>query len=189
MESLIIVLALLALGIIVVVCFIVWRDHLELKLKQIVNEIARVEKLVSEIYQVKEEIGKMLATAQEHTDSVVSQVEGQVKQVKNSMAHLEQRLHVVGLGGEKRNLKKERERNQSTRNKGKTKGNRDLKQKDRVGSKLVKGEPIKINDGEKYVKLYELANKGLSTQEIAQQLNLGHDEVELVLELKGKRFS
>ncbi len=187
MEPLIIILGMLTLGVIALVSLVVWRDRRELKLSQITKNISEFEKTVKEIQQIKEEMEKMLAVARKHTDLAVSQVEGQVKQVKNSVAHLEQRLHIVSSGGEKRNLS--RERYPKSQGKGKSRGNsREPKQKEQP-SKSKKDELVKINDGEKYAKLYELADRGLSPQEIAQQLNLGYDEVELVLELKGKRLS
>ncbi|MDH7576732.1 MAG: hypothetical protein QHH75_02695 [Bacillota bacterium] len=190
MEQLIIILGILTLCIIALVFLTVWRDRRELKLNQITKEISRFEESLKEIYQIKEEIEKMLTAARKHTDLAVSQVEGQVKQVRNSVAHLEQRLHVVSSSAEKRNISKEREKNQRPQGKGKPRGNgRELKQKDQTPSKSGKEEFVKINDGEKYAKLYELADRGLSPQEIAQQLNLGYDEVELVLGLKGKRLS
>ncbi len=187
LKLLIITLGILTVCIIAMVSLVIWRDRRELRLNQITREISRFEESIKEIYQIKEEIEKMLTAARKHTDLAVSQVEGQVKQVRNSVAHLEQRLHVVGLSGEKRNIAKEREKSQRSQGKGKPRGNsRELKQKE---NRSGKEEPVKINDGEKYAKLYELADQGLSPQEIAQRLNLGYDEVELVLELKGKRLS
>ncbi len=171
MEVLVGLLSLLVVGVAALVCLVVWRDRRELKISQ-------VEELAAEVRKMKEEMEKMLAAARRHTDLAVSQVEGQVKQVRNSVAHLEQRLHVVGLaGGEKRNPGREKAEARNRTRKNTHREQREARQK----------EPVKINDGEKYAKLYELAEQGLSTQEIAQQLNLGQDEVELVLELKGKR--
>ncbi|MGB9793362.1 MAG: hypothetical protein ACPLTR_12445, partial [Thermacetogeniaceae bacterium] len=53
----------------------------------------------------------------------------------------------------------------------------------------IRGEVIRINDGEKYARIYELAEKGMNSQEIAKKLNLSTDEVELALELKGRKLS
>lgn len=163
-------LSLLIVGVAALVCLVIWRDRREIR-------VAQVEELAAEVRRMKEEMEKILAAARRHTDLAVSQVEGQVRQVRNSVANLEQRLHVVGLS-ERRGVGRDKPeaRNKNNR-KGKNREQREVRQK----------EPVKINDGEKYAKLYELAEQGLSTQEIAQQLNLGQDEVELVLELKGKR--
>lgn len=188
MESLVIVLILLTIGIIMLVSIIVWRDRRELKLRQIINEIVKVEEAVREVYKIKEEMENMLAAVRKHTDFAVSQVEGQMKQVKNSVANLEQRLHLVTGNGEKKESVKEKGGKSQTRNKSRT-NNREVRQRVVSSSESTKPDMVKINDGEKYSKLYELAEKGLSTQEIAQQLNLGQDEVELVLELKGKKLS
>jgi paraquat-inducible protein B len=184
MTSLVVVLAVLTLAVCALVFLVVWRDRRELKFNEMETRLARVEELIGEAQKLKDEIEKMLTAARKQTDFVVSQVEGQVKQVKNSVASLEQQLHLVGQSGEKRS------KNQGPRNKSKAKGNKEAKQqKAQSGSKGLREEPVKINDGERYAKLYELAEQGLSTQEIARQLNMGHDEVELVLELKRKRLS
>ncbi|HHW40369.1 MAG TPA: hypothetical protein GXX19_04325 [Syntrophomonadaceae bacterium] len=184
MEVLIIVLGLLTTGIIALVSLIVWRDRRELKLKQIAIEINRVEEILNNFYQNKQEFDKMLDSAKRYTDNAISQVEGQIKQIKNTLTHIEQRLPLVSLSGDKKETGRERERNHKTQGKGKSRGSRDPKHQSQKT-----GEIIKINDGEKYARIYEMAEKGLNTQEIAQKLNLGHDEVELVLELKGKKLS
>jgi len=185
MEVLIIVLGLLTIGIIALVSLIVWRDRRELKLKQIAREINRVEEILNDFYQNKQELEKMLDSAKRYTDTAISQVEGQIKQIKNTLVHIEQRLSLlVGLSGDKRETGRERERNHKIQGKGKSRSSRDTKHQSQKT-----GEVIKINDGEKYARIYEMAERGLNTQEIAQKLNLGHDEVELVLELKGKKLS
>lgn len=183
MEALIIVLGLLTLGIITLVTLVVWRDRRELKLKQISLEIKQVEDILNDFYNNKQEFDKILESTKRYTDAAVSQLEGQIMQIKNTLTHLEQRLPLVGLSGEKKETGKNRERNHKSQSKGRSRGNRDAKHQSQ------KGEVIKINDGEKYAQICEMAEKGMNTHEIAQKLNLGCDEVELVLELKGKKLS
>lgn len=182
MEALVRVLELLTLGIIVLVALIVWRDRRELKLRQISLEIKRVEDILSNFYQNKQELDKITESAKRYTDAAISQLEGQVMQIKNALTHLEQRLTHLNTSPDKKETK-ERNKNHKAQSKGKSRGNREAKHQGQ------KEEVIRINDGEKYARIYELAEKGMSLQEIAKKLNLSSDEVELALELKGKKLS
>lgn len=182
MEALVRVLELLTVCIIVLVALIVWRDRRELKLKQISLEIKRVEDILNNFYQNKQELDKIAESAKRYTDAAISQLEGQIMQIKNALTHLEQRLPLLNTNTEKKEAK-ERDKNHKTQSKGKSRGNRESKHQGQ------KGEAVRINDGEKYARICELAEKGMSLQEIAKKLNLSTDEVELALELKGKKLS
>lgn len=185
MEPMLVVLTLLTLCVLALVFLIIWRDRRDLKLRQVAEDIARLEGAVSEVARYKREMEEMLSTTRRHTEQTVSRVDNQVKQVCDLVASLEQQRR------SNRNKKETgRERSQQTKHqkyhgKEKSRGGNPKKQ-DRQPETKVEQAP-KINDGVKYNKLVELAEQGLSIQEIAKKLNLGYDEVALVLELKKKQ--
>lgn len=185
MESLVIVLGLLTIGIIALVAVVVWRDRRELKYNQVLKDIARVEEEIKEFNQTKHELEKMLTSSRRHNDGAVVQLESQIKQIKNTLTQIEQRLPLTVVNGDKREPAKERNHKQGKGRSNRNRDNRTREGNDRTGS----GEVVKINDGEKYAKIYEMAGKGLNAQEIASKMSIGQEEVELVLELKGKKMS
>lgn len=191
-KILIYVLSLLIVIIALLVALIVWRDRRELRVKQITKEIARIEEIYSEVNKINKELETALNNAQKRTDTAVSQIEEQIKQIKVLLASLERRPAPAASNEERPGAARERAPKQQ--GKGRQRSNsREFKQRDQSQSQSrtnpEQGEVVKINDGEKYGLIYEMAKKGLSTQEIARKFNLGHDEVRLVLDLKGKKLS
>lgn len=180
MEPILVVLSMLTLCVIALVFLVVWRDRRDLKLRQLTKDIARLEEILNEAAQYKKEMAEMLSTAKKHTEQAVSRVDNQVKQVRDSVASLEQQLRF-----NRGNKEGGKEKSQKVQGRGKS---RTSNPKQKEHSATIPVDVPKINDGEKYARLVELANRGMSTQEIAKQLNLGYDEVELVLELKRKNI-
>ena len=90
MEYLLIILSLLIISIITVVFVVVWRDRRDLKLKQITEEIERIDEIYIEIQRYKKEMESMFDTTKKQTDSAVSRLDKQVKQIRDSVAKLEQ---------------------------------------------------------------------------------------------------
>lgn len=181
-----VVLTLLTLCVLALVFLIVWRDRRDLKLHQVTEDIARLEGAVDEVVQYKREMEEMLSTARRHTEQTVSRVDNQVKRVCDTVASLEQQLRSNRNKKETSREKYQQSKHQKYQGKGKPRGG-NPKQKKQPEMKIEKAP--KINDGEKYDRLMKLAEQGLSTQEIAKRLHLGHDEVALVLELKRKNIS
>ncbi len=93
-----------------------------------------------------------------------------MKQVRASVASLEQKI---------RDSSRDKNKQQKFSGKGKSRKQKGDAQHKNEGKNIPK-----IDDGEKYAKMVELANQGLSNEEIAKKLNLGSEEVELVLKLK-----
>ncbi|KUK36630.1 MAG: hypothetical protein PWP44_801 [Thermacetogenium sp.] len=180
MEPILVVLSLLTLCVICLVFLIVWRDRRDLKHRQLTRDISRLEEIVAEAAQHKKDMAEMLSAAKRQTEQAVSRMDNQLKQVRESVASLEQHLR-----NNRNNKERGKEKASKTQGRGKSRSG-NPKQKERAAAKADKVP--KIDDGEKYAKLVELAEQGLSTQEIAKQLNLGYDEVELVLELKRKNI-
>ncbi|HHV35021.1 MAG TPA: hypothetical protein GXX59_05520 [Syntrophomonadaceae bacterium] len=192
MEPILIILSLLTISVITLVFVVVWRDRRDLKLQQITEEIDKIEELCKEMRQYKTKTKEMLATSKKQTDSTVSRVENQVKQVRDSVANLEQRLRSVNKDSRQDSRKnsrdsgREKERQQKYSGRGKSRNpRRGQKPPSSGGGK----EALRINDGEKYAKMVKLADQGLSNQEIAKRLKLGRKEVEVVLQLKRKQIS
>ncbi len=192
MEPLLIILSLLTISIITLVFIIVWRDRRDLKISQVTKEITRAEELLKEIQMSKTKIEEMLATANKRTDQAVSKVDNQVKQVRDSVAKLE---HQMRSGKKDFGREKEKQQKYSGRGKARPSNTKQREQaapnsRDRRDNRDNRDKPEpKINDGVKFAKMVEMADKGLSTQEIAKKLNMGCSEVELVLELKRKNIS
>lgn len=114
----------------------------------------------------------MLVKAKKQADQAVSKVDNQMKQVRASVASLEQKI---------RDSSREKNKQQKFSGKGKP---RTSKQRGDSQHKNEGKNTPKIDDGEKYARMVELANQGLSNEEIAKKLNLGSKEVDLVLKLK-----
>lgn len=183
----------LTLLIFALICIIVLRDRRDLKIKQIAIDLSRLEEMAKEMGKIKDEMMPTLSALKKHTDTSLSQIESQIKQINSSIANMEQRLQITRVAGEKQEDGRDRDRDRGRSQKQSGKGkewvnNRpDNKHKDYSGAPQGKDEMVAINDGEKYARISELAAHGLTAQEIAKKLHLGQDEVTLVLELKGKK--
>lgn len=182
-EPIIIILSLLTISVIILVFVVVWRDRRDLKLNQVAKEVKHLEDLLQEIQHTKQEIEEMLVKAKKQTDQAVSKVDNQMKQVRASVANLEQRIRDSGRDKNKQ----QKHSQQKFSGKGKSRTN-NPREKGESHPKNNKNNP-KIDDGEKYAKMVELAKQGLSKEEIAKRLNLGCKEVDVVLKLKQKNIS
>jgi ATP/maltotriose-dependent transcriptional regulator MalT len=189
MEYLIIILSLLTLSIITLVFLVVWRDRRDLKLRRVTEEIGKMEELFCEMRQYKKEADDLLAAVKKQTEQAVSRVDHQAKQLRDSVANLEQRLRLSNK--DPKDADRPKERQQKYSGKGKPRNfNKKGQTPHPPSSSDSDGKDVKrIDDGEKYAKMMELAKQGLSNQEIAKKLNLGQEEVELVLQIKKKNIS
>jgi hypothetical protein len=186
MEPVLVILILLTLCVIALVFLIVWRDHRDLRLQQIAEDIARLEEFASEVVRYKKEMEEMLSATRRQTEKTVSWVDSQMKQVRDSVASLEQNFRPNKNKNKKETSqgKYQQAKHQKYQEKGKPRGGVNPKQRRQSETKIKQAS---INDGETYNKLIKLAEQGLNNQEIAKQLNLGYDEVALILELKRKK--
>jgi TolA-binding protein len=158
------------------VFLVVWRDSRALKLKQIVKDIDRIEQIAGEVGKVKNEAEKLLAATKRHQDQSLAQLESQLKQMKNSLAQLEQR------GGNNNDKQRERsqrpqqhqERQQQNKNRSRGDG-RDMKAKEHNAAKAEKQEKGGGGNtaGEKEPRLYDL-NGGNNNRQPAQAETVSH---------------
>lgn len=131
----------------------------------------------------------MLDTTKKQTDSAVSRLDKQVKQIRDSVAKLENNLH--SKNSKNRDAKdsgRVKDRQQRSSGRGKSRNMNRKSQTSSHNDDRKEQSEQRINDGEKYAKMMKLAEQGLSNEEIAKKLNLGRKEVELVLKLKRKNI-
>ena len=103
-------------------------------------------------------------------------------------------IGTAGTGRESQDDRRDRDRGPRQPGKGKSwgSGRPDNRRREYSGESSSPGvagetgENVTINDVAKYAKVSELAAHGLTAQEIAKKLNVGAEEVSLVLELKKK---
>jgi exonuclease VII small subunit len=174
--------------IIALIVIIILRDGRELKTKQIAADLSQLEEVVEDLKKIKGELVSALSSFKKH-DAALSQIEGHLKQISSAVANLDHRQQPAGTIREKQDDRRDRDRGQKQSGRGKTWGSgyKDDRPKEYSGASDGVGVAVTINDGEKYAKVSELAANGLTAQEIAKKLNVGMDEVSLVLNLKGKR--
>lgn len=187
-------ITLLIALIVALICIIVLRDRRELKTKEMAAGLSKLENVVSDLEKVKGEIMSVVASFKKH-EAALAQIEGHLKQIGSAIANLENRPQPAGAAGaikEKQDEHRDRDRDRGPRQSGRGKGwggNRpDGRRKEFVSTAAGDaGEVVAINDGERYAKVSELAAHGMTAQEIAKKLNVGTDEVALVLDLKSKK--
>ncbi len=181
------IILLIAL-IVALICIIVLRDRRELKTKELATGLSQLEEAARGLEKIRGELTPALAALKKNENALV-QVEGQLKQIAAAVANQEHRPQPAGALKEKQDEHRERDRGprQSGRGKGWGGNRNDGRQREYVAPAGESGEAVAINDGEKYAKVSELAAHGMSAQEIAKKLNVGQDEVTLVLGLKGKK--
>lgn len=183
-------ITLLIALIVALIFIIIMRDRGELKAKEMATDLTTLEAVVGDMKKIKDDLVPALSAFKKH-EAALSQIEGQLKQISAAVASLAHRPQPVGAIREKQDDRRDRDRDRGPKQSGKGKGwagNRsDSRQKEFVSAVGDAGEAVAINDGEKYAKMSELAAHGMSAQEIAKKLNVGPDEVALVLELKGKK--
>jgi hypothetical protein len=192
--------------IVALICVIVVRDRRELKTKQIAADLSKAEELAKELAKIRGELMPALSGLRKHTDAALSQIEGQLKQLHATLSGWEHKQPAAIAAGERQEDRRDRGSKQPAKSKGwggnrperGDRGDRGVREGgdrgDRGDSgyrgdkrKEFRNEGITINDGERYAKVVELAANGLTAQEIAKKLNVEQDEVDLVLELKGKK--
>jgi hypothetical protein len=193
-------ICLLIALIVALIIIIVLRDRRELKNKQLAADLSQLEEVVGDLKKIKDELAPALASFKKHEAALsqnLTQADGRLRQTGFAGANPENGQQAAGTAGtagtnrERQDDKRDRDR--SPRQPGKDKtwggGRPDNRRREYSGVSGVSGEAgesVTINDGEKYAKVSELAAHGLTTQEIAKRLNVGAEEVSLVLELKKK---
>jgi hypothetical protein len=191
---------LLIFLIVALIIIIVLRDRRELKTKQIAADLSQLDEVVGDLKKIKDELAQALASLKKHEAALsqtLTQADGRPTQTGFAGANPEHRQQPAGAAGTNRegqDDKRDRDRGPRQPGKGKTwgSGRPDNRHREYSGVSGVSGvsgeagEAVTINDGEKYAKVSELAAHGLTAQEIAKRLNVGAEEVSLVLELKKK---
>ncbi len=193
------IILLIAL-IVALIIIMVLRDQRELKTKQIAADLSQLEEVVGDLKKIKDELAPALASFKKHEAALsqaLAQADGRLRQINTAGASPEPRQQPAGATGTNRERPDDkRDRDHGSRQPGKGKswggGRPDNRRREysgpsgASGASGESGDNVTINDGEKYAKVSELAAHGLSAQEIAKRLNVGADEVSLVLELKKK---
>ena len=198
-------ITLLIALIVALICIVVLRDRRELKTKEMAAGLSKLENVVSDLERVRGEIMPAVVSFKKH-EAALAQIEGQLKQIGSAIANLEHRPQPgpqpvpqsgpqpvpqpAGAIREKQDDHRDRDRGPRQPGRGKGwGGNRsDGRRKEFVSAAAGDtGEAVAINDGERYAKVSELAAHGMTAQEIAKKLNVGTDEVALVLDLKSKK--
>jgi hypothetical protein len=203
----IISMALLIILIVALIIIIVLRDQREMKTKQFAADLSQLKEVVGDLRMIKGDLAPALASFKKH-EAALFQIDGHLKQISSALANLEHRQQPAGqqpagqqpagqqpVGQQPAGMTRERQGDRRDRDhgprpgKGKPSGgdHPDSRRKEYSGAPREAGETVAINDGEKYAKVTELAERGLTAQEISKRLNVGAEEVSLVLELKGKR--
>ncbi len=193
----IISMALLIILIVALIIIIVLRDQREMKTKQFAADLSQLKEVVGDLRMIKGDLAPALASFKKH-EAALFQIDGHLKQISSALANLEHRQQPAGqqpAGQQPAGMTRERQGDRRDRDhgprpgKGKPSGgdHPDSRRKEYSGAPREAGETVAINDGEKYAKVTELAERGLTAQEISKRLNVGAEEVSLVLELKGKR--
>jgi hypothetical protein len=179
---------LLIAMIVALICIIVLRDRREIKAKQVAADLSQIEELVRDMKKIRDDLVPA-ATALKKNEATLSHIEGQLKQIGSTVAGIEHRPQPVSTGRDRQDDRRDRDRGhrQSGKGKGWGGGRSDGRSREYSGAAGERDESVTINDGEKYAKVSELAAHGLTAQEIAKKLNVGPDEVSLVLELKRKK--
>jgi hypothetical protein len=192
---------LLIAVIVALIIVMVLRDQRELKTKQMMNtDLPQLEDLIVELKKVRDELAPTLVSIKKQEAALsqsLSQLEGRMKQPGPvSASNYEHRQQPAGSGGapaairEKQDEKRDRERGPRQGKGGRPWGGSHPDHRREYSgnpSTAEKSDVLAINDGEKYAKVSEMAKNGLTTQEIAKKLNVGAEEVSMVLELKEKK--
>jgi hypothetical protein len=193
---------LLIFAIVALIIIIVSRDRRDLNTKQISEDLSQLDDLIGDLKKIKDELATTNVSLKKHETALqaLTQADGRLRQTGYTGANTEHRQQPAGSVGpagpnrERQDDRRDRDRGPRQPGKGKSWGsgrpdNRRREYSGDSGSPSAPGEAgesITINDGVKYAKVSELAAHGLTTQEIAKRLNVGAEEVSLVLELKKK---
>jgi hypothetical protein len=185
---------LLIVLIVALIIIMVLRDQRELKTKQIAADLSQLEEVVGDLKKIKDELATAHVSFKKHEAALsqaLAQADGSLRQINTAGASPELRQQPAGATGtnrERQDDKRDRDRGSRQPGKGKTwgDGRPDSRRREYSGASGESGDNVTINDGEKYAKVSELAAHGLTAQEIAKRLNVGAEEVSLVLELKKK---
>lgn len=177
--------------IVALICIIVLRDRREIRSKQVAADLSQIEDLVRDMKKIRDDLTPAVAAFKKN-EAALSHIEGQLKQIGSTVAGLEHRPQPAGTGRDRQDDRKDRDRGyrQPGKGKGWTGSRPEGRNREHAGTAGAVGdrdESVAINDGEKYAKVSELAAHGLTAQEIAKKLNVGPDEVSLVLDLKKKK--